>query len=228
MSHRLRKLAPGATRLYRFPPLQGEGEEQSQQAQFEFGYRQGVEQGLEQGYQDGLTQGRQSGHQEGHQQGFQAGYQQGVEQGRAEGQARFDEALRPFPALQEQLSALAREKLDAQKNLLSQVVTQVVRRVIQAEFTLNPGQVLLQVEQALAGLPAGQESVAIFLCEEDRQRLADLGMTECQGWPLHSDPALSVGDCRVESQAAVIEARTDERIETCLAQVAQVLDDVHA
>ena len=46
MSHNVRKLATGATRLYRFPSLGQSGEEaQSQQEQFEFGYQQGLEQG---------------------------------------------------------------------------------------------------------------------------------------------------------------------------------------
>lgn len=66
MSHHLRKLQPGATRLYRFPALGQSGEEaQNQQEQFEYGYQQGLEQGHDEGYQTGYQQGLTSGLQEG-------------------------------------------------------------------------------------------------------------------------------------------------------------------
>ncbi|MDO2948351.1 FliH/SctL family protein [Aeromonas simiae] len=228
MSSKLRKMAPGATRLYRFPPLLGQGDEQGEQAQFEFGYRQGVEQGVEQGYQDGLQQGRQSGHQEGVRQGHDEGYRMGLEEGRVQGSARFEEAQRPFTALQEQWGALTQQRLREQKELLAQVVAQVARRVIQAEYTLNPTQILQQVEQALTNLPPQQEAITIYLNEGDWKRLAELGMHDCQGWPLKADSELGVGDCRIESSAAVIEARTEERLTACLGEVEQILVSDHA
>ncbi|BEE19455.1 MULTISPECIES: lateral flagellar assembly protein FliH [Aeromonas] len=220
MSHHLRKLQPGATRLYRFPALGQSGEEaQNQQEQFEYGYQQGLEQGHDEGYQTGYQQGLTSGLQEGESRGLQQGQTRGFAQGLAEGRAEFEKAMAPFAKLQEQWSALTQEKMQQQKALIAQLVEQVARRVIMAEFTLNPQQVLHQVEQALATLPADPEELVIYLNEGDRERLLEQGVTRCEGWPLQVDPALAVGDARIETRAAVVEVSTSTRLTACIEQV---------
>ncbi|MGL5319714.1 MAG: lateral flagellar assembly protein FliH, partial [Aeromonas veronii] len=100
MSHNVRKLMPGATRLYRFPALGQSGEEaRSQQEQFEFGYQQGLEQGHDEGYQAGYQQGLTSGLQEGESTGLQQGQTRGFAQGLSEGRAAFEQAMLPFAKL---------------------------------------------------------------------------------------------------------------------------------
>ncbi|WP_421261712.1 lateral flagellar assembly protein FliH [Aeromonas jandaei] len=225
MSHYVRKLMPGQTRLYRFPTLGQSGEEaQSQQEQFEFGYQQGLEQGHDEGYQSGYQQGLTSGLVEGEAKGLQQGQNRGFAQGLAEGRASFDQAMVPFARLQEQWESLTRIKMQEQKALIAQLVAQVAKRVIQAEFTLNPQQVLNQVEQALATLPAASEELVIYLNEGDRQRLAEQGVTRCEGWPLQVDPNLAIGDARIETRAAVIEVNTGERLASCIEQLNSTLE----
>jgi flagellar assembly protein FliH len=224
MSGKFKKMPAGPTRIYRFPPLAGDSGELGAQSQFEFGYQQGQEQGLEQGYQDGLEQGKQAGYQDGLTQGTEEGHRLGVEQGLRQGEQRFELAIQPFSSLQQQWESLCQTRLQEQTSLLAQVVSQVARRVIQAEFTLNPELVMHQVKQALTSLPSQPEELVIYLNDADRRRLADLGMNECEGWPIQSDPALGIGDCRVECRNAVIEAKTEERLEQCLAEVGQALE----
>lgn len=225
MSHYVRKLMPGPTRLYRFPALGQSGEEaQSQQEQFEFGYQQGLEQGHDEGYQSGYQQGLTSGLVEGEAKGLQQGQTRGFAQGLAEGRASFDQAMVPFARLQEQWESLTRVKMQEQKALIAQLVAQVAKRVIQAEFTLNPQQVLNQVEQALATLPAASEELVIYLNEGDRLRLAEQGVTRCEGWPLQVDPNLAIGDARIETRAAVIEVNTGERLASCIEQLNSTLE----
>lgn len=167
MSHNVRKLMPGATRLYRFPALGQSGEEaRSQQEQFEFGYQQGLEQGHDEGYQAGYQQGLTSGLQEGESTGLQQGQTRGFAQGLSEGRAAFEQAMVPFAKLQEQWESLSRARMAEQKELIAQLVAQVAKRVIMAEFTLNPQQVMNQVEQALATLPSESEELVIYLNEE--------------------------------------------------------------
>lgn len=225
MSHYVRKLMPGLTRLYRFPALGQSGEEvQSQQEQFEFGYQQGLEQGHDEGYQSGYQQGLTSGLVEGEAKGLLDGQTRGFAQGVAEGRASFDQAMVPFAKLQEQWESLTWVRMQEQKELIAQLVAQVAKRVIQAEFTLNPQQVLNQVEQALATLPAASEALVIYLNEGDRQRLAEQGVTRCEGWPLQVDPNLATGDARIETRAAVIEVKTDERLASCIEQMNSTLE----
>ncbi|MGY3904040.1 lateral flagellar assembly protein FliH [Aeromonas lusitana] len=225
MSQHVRKLAAGATRLYRFPSLGQSGEEaQSQQEEFEYGYQQGLEQGQAEGYQSGYQQGLTSGLIEGEAKGLQQGQVRGLAQGLAEGRASFDQAMIPFAKLQLQWESLTRARMLEQKELIAQLVAQVAKRVIQAEFTLNPQQVLSQVEQAMATLPNESEDLVIYLSEGDRQRLAEQGVTRCEKWPLQVDGALGVGDARIETRAAVIEINTKERLGRCIEQLNQTLE----
>ncbi|WP_068978382.1 MULTISPECIES: lateral flagellar assembly protein FliH [Aeromonas] len=225
MSQYVRKLVPGATRLYRFPALGQSGEEaQSQQEQFEFGYQQGLEQGHDEGYQAGYQQGLTSGLQEGESTGLQQGQTRGFAQGLSEGRAAFEQAMVPFAKLQEQWESLSRARMAEQKELIAQLVAQVAKRVIMAEFTLNPQQVMNQVEQALATLPSESEALVIYLNEGDRQRLAEQGVTRCERWPLQVDAALGVGDARIETRAAVVEVSTSSRLATCIEQLNSSLD----
>lgn len=225
MPNKMRKLAPGATRRYRFPQLGQVGEgEPSEQERFESGYQQGLEQGQDQGYQEGYQQGLTSGLIEGESRGLAQGQARGLAQGLAQGRASFDEAMQPFTRLQQQWESLCRARMLQQKQVLAQLVEQVARRVIQAEFTLNPQQVLSQVEQALATLPAQPEELTIYLNEGDRRRLAELGVTQCAGWPLQQDGALAIGDARLETRAEVIEVNTAERLDACLDKINCALD----
>ena len=224
MSQQVRKLAAGATRLYRFPALGQSGEEaQSQQEEFEYGYQQGLEQGQAEGYQSGYQQGLTSGLIEGEAKGLQQGQVRGLAQGLAEGRTSFDQAMVPFAKLQQQWESLTQARMLEQKELIAQLVAQVAKRVIQAEFTLNPQQVLQQVEQAMATLPSESEDLVIYLSEGDRQRLAEQGVTRCEKWPLQVDGALGVGDARIETRAAVIEINTKERLDRCIDQLNQTL-----
>ncbi|HGY5297484.1 TPA: flagellar assembly protein FliH [Aeromonas salmonicida] len=187
MSHNVRKLATGTTRLYRFPSLGQSGEEaQSQQEQFEFGYQQGLEQGHDEGYQTGYQQGLTSGLVDGEAKGLQQGQTRGFSLGLAEGRASFDQALVPFAKLQAQWESLTRSRMQEQKELVAQLV--------------------------------------IYLSEGDRQRLAEQGVTRCEGWPLQVDSTLSVGDARIETRAAVIEVNTGERLASCIEQLNSTLE----
>lgn len=224
MSQQVRKLAAGATRLYRFPALGQSGEEaRNQQEEFEYGYQQGLEQGQAEGYQSGYQQGLTSGLIEGEAKGLQQGQVRGLAQGLAEGRASFDQAMIPFAKLQQQWESLTQTRMLEQKELIAQLVAQVAKRVIQAEFTLNPQQVLQQVEQAMATLPNESEDLVIYLSEGDRQRLAEQGVTRCEKWPLQVDGALGIGDARIETRAAVIEINTKERLDNCINQLNQTL-----
>lgn len=224
MSHYVRKLMPGTTRLYRFPALGQSGEEaQNQQEQFEFGYQQGLDQGHDEGYQAGYQQGLTTGLMEGEAKGLQQGQTRGFAQGVAEGRAEFEQAMVPFARLQEQWESLSHARMAQQKELIAQLVAQVAKRVVMAEFMLNPQQVMHQVEQALASLPADSEELVIYLNEGDRQRLAEQGVTRCEGWPLQVDTALEVGDARLETRSAVVEVNTGRRLAACIEQVSSSL-----
>ncbi|MGL4205335.1 MAG: FliH/SctL family protein [Aeromonadaceae bacterium] len=223
MKKELRLIVPqGAVRHYHFPPLQRlqAGQEALQDLQqFEQGFEQGVGEGFAVGQEQGIEQGKRLGFE----QGLQQGMQQGLADGERQGRALFEKALSPFERLREELESLSRQRLGEQHALLVELVTQVARRVIHAELTLNPQQILQLVQDALSTLPEGEEGVRLFINPDDRQRLQALGYSSCGGWPLEADAALGVGDCRIESRQSVVESQTESRLVECLTQVASVL-----
>lgn len=223
MKKELRLLSPqGTVRHHHFPPLQrlhASHEPAPEPHQYEHGFEQGMSEGFVTGQEQGLEQGKRLGFE----QGYQQGMQQGVREGERQGRALFDTAQRPFSRLREELDALSRSRLAEQQGLLVELVTQVARRVIHAELTLNPQQIVQWVNESLASLPDGQEGVHLYLHPEDRQRLLTLGYAECAGWPLEADASLGIGDCRVESRQSVVESQTEQRLADCLTQVASAL-----
>ena len=210
---------------YRFPTLADleQGVVTAQVAEFDQGY----EQGLERGYQDGQQQGFEQGLEEGRRQGLEHGRQQGLQQGRQDARFLCEQALAPLEQVQRQLEGLARSRLAEQHDLLAELVGQVARRVIHAELTLNPQQVLGLVEESLRGLGGETEELHIYLNPDDCQRLANFGVTHCQEWPLEADPNLASGDCRLETRQAVVESLVGERLTECVDTVRSSLETVN-
>jgi len=219
---RVPKPAPQHIVRYRFPSLADleRGVEPPAVAEFDQGYQQG----LERGYQDGQQQGFEQGVEDGRHDGFEQGRQQGLQQGRHETRFLCEQALAPLENVQRQLESLARSRLSEQKDLLAELVGQVARRVIHAELTLNPQQVLGLVEEALRGLGGDTEQLHIYLNPDDCQRLAKFDITHCQNWPLEADANLASGDCRLETSQAVVESLVGERLTECVAAVRNSLE----
>lgn len=219
------KSAPQPVVRYRFPSLADleQGIAAPEVPEFDQGYQQG----LERGYQDGRQQGFEQGLEGGRAQGLEQGRQQGLQQGRQEARFLCEQALAPLENVQRQLEALARSRLAEQKDLLAELVGQVARRVIHAELTLNPQQVLGLVEEALRGLAGETEQLRIFLNPDDCQRLAGFDITSCRDWPLEPDPALASGDCRLETSQAVVESLVNERLRDCVGAVRSSLETVN-
>lgn len=223
----------GATnyRRYRFPSLYGEeGATESPNEELQ---EQQYQQSLEQGFQEGQEQGREAGFQAGLEQGRQQGIAEGLEQGRVQGQNQLQELqgtladeLRQWQvSAEQQWQQLSLSALNQQQQYICQLVEQVARRVIRSELTINPEQVLAIVEEALQGIDTRVSELQLFINPDDKQRLADIGITECRGWALHADAKLSPGDCRIETETLTLEALTEERLQKGIAKVSQSLSE---
>nr|WP_237332945.1 FliH/SctL family protein [Zobellella iuensis] len=163
---------------------------------------------------------------------MESGRQAGFEQGRQQGQAQLKELQRSLAeelrqwqsGAEQQWQQLSLSALRQQRQQICELVEQVSRRVIRTELTLNPQQVLAIVEEALKGIDPRVQELQLFLNPDDQRRLQALGITECQGWVLHTDPALAAGDCRIETETLTLEALTEERLQKGIARVSQGLE----
>lgn len=218
-------------RRYRFPSLYGEeGVVESPSDELQ---EQQYQHTLEQGFQEGLEQGRESGFQTGLEQGRQQGMAEGLKQGRLQGEGQLrelqstlaDELRQWQVSAEQQWQQLSLSALNQQQQHICQLVEQVARRVIRSELTINPEQVLTIVQEALQGIDTRVSELQMFINPDDKQRLAEIGITECQGWALHADAKLSAGDCRIETETLTLETLTEERLQKGIAKVSQSLSE---
>ena len=207
-------------RVHKFPPFRNENDDlptlsDSEQPSFEQGFQQGLELGHQEGKEQGYPQGLAEGKEQGHQQGLISG----INEGKQQGLATYVEATQVLASIQDKVEQLSHHKLQAQQQIIGDLVTQVARSVIRAELTLNPKQVLALAEEAMSSLADDIDKVRIFLNEEDLQRLKAQGITELNSWPLTADDQLDIGDCTIRSAQMEISVNTEERFNECMENV---------
>jgi len=147
-------------------------------------------------------QAREEGYAAGHAEGLAAAQQQ-LRERMARLDALYDAAARPLLALDEQTG-----------QELVRLATIVAGRVITRELQLSPDLIARSVREAAAALPAATRELRVHVHPEDLALLQELGAAESH-WQLLADPALTRGDCQLESERS----RLDARVETRLAAV---------
>jgi flagellar assembly protein FliH len=163
------------------------------------------DEGFAQGRKDGLAQGQKEGRVE----GFAAGEQ--------DAQARAQRMRRILDALAEPV----RELDDAVEQALVRLSLGVARQIIRRELSLQPGEVLAVIKEAVALLPLSARDVSVRLHPDDARFIRetlDVG-DDAAAWTMVEDPAISRGGCRVVTSTAQIDATLEHR----LAQLASSL-----
>lgn len=90
----------------------------------------------------------------------------------------------------------------------------MARRVVARELQLDPALIVQAVREAAAALPSATRELRIAVHPDDLELLRELDASETH-WRFGADPALSRGDCMLESARS----RLDARVETRLAAV---------
>ncbi|GAA0889570.1 FliH/SctL family protein [Rhodanobacter soli] len=144
-------------------------------------------------------QAREEGYAAGHAEGLAAAQQQ-LQQRMAELDALYDAAARPLQVLDEQTG-----------QELARLAMIVAQRVIAHELQSSPELVVRAVRQAATALPAATRELRVHLHPADLALLRDSGAVEGH-WQLLADPALSRGDCRLESERSRLDARVETRL----------------
>lgn len=220
---------PAVAQRYRFPPLQSLLNAQAAAVvdsgdAFQQGYQEGFQLGQERGYDEGL----QGGAEQGRQQGLREGFNRGLAEGEAEGRAVFEAALSPLAKLAEELERLRLQQLVEHTDSVCALVAEVARRVIHAELTLNPKQILALVEEAMQRLEPAPAQLSIYLSEQDAERLTKIGVRELAGHRLLTDAALGLGDCRIETDTAELAITTEQRLEQYIDSFKNELGQIEA
>lgn len=144
-------------------------------------------------------QAREEGYAAGRTEGLAAAQQQ-LRERMAQLDALYDAAARPLQALDEQTG-----------QELVRLATIVASRVVTRELQLSPELVARAVREAAAALPAATRELRVHVHPEDLALLHELGAAESH-WQLLADPALSRGDCQLESERSRLDARVETRL----------------
>jgi len=172
-------------------------------------------------YDEGFAQGRSAGHAEGyaegHAEGLAAGHEAGVVEGRAEGytageqegRALVERMRQIFDDLAEPIRALD----DSVEQALTSLAMSIAQQIIHHELSLQPGEVLAVVREAVALLPLSAREVSVRLHPEDARFIRDtLSGDDAGSWTLIEDPTISRGGCRVLTSSSQIDATLEHRI----------------
>lgn len=229
------RLSPAQYRKHRFPPvaepmqepmaafLDDELEIQDARAELqqrlEDGFQQGIQQGHEQGLRQGLEQGKQQGLLEGQKEGFQKGFVNGERSGKES----FIEAARPVHELLEKMTRWQHDREREQREHICELVQKVAQRVIRAELTLMPQQILALVDETLESLPGKTEKVVVHLNPQDLERISNINADLPAAWKLVADSQLPAGGCQLVTEHAEADVSCDARLETCMQNVREHL-----
>ena len=217
------RLTGDHARKHRFSPLvtidtnqeQAEGNWQDFQQAFDKGYDEGVQKGHQAGFESGTEEGRQSGHAA----GFHQGRIEGQQKGKDSIDADLNNIIAPLTALKSLLEEGHAEQVSQQQSLILELVKRVSLQVIRCELTLQPQQILGLVEETLAALPDDPTQVKIHLEPSAVDKLRELAAEKIQDGSLVADAAISAGGCRIVSATSDADASVETRLNTCMAQV---------
>ncbi len=202
---------PAKVEVPELKPLTADDLEQIRQAAFEEGVAEGKEEGFSQGYQEGREQGLQDG--------TAQGLAEGKKQGLAEGEGLIQAQLAALQTIIEQLQQPLK-KVDQQvEQALLELSLAMAQAVIGVEVTTNPQLILQSLREAVDALPYQAQNLVIKLHPADlaviEQHYSSQELSERQ-WQLRAEPAMSRGDCRVDTKESSVDRSLKTRLQASL------------
>lgn len=216
---------PGERLLARLPeveeikPLTADDIEQIRQAAYDEGLAQGKEDGFSQGYAEGREQGYQDG--------LQQGQAEGRKTGLAEGENLIRDQLAQLQLLLEQLQHPLQQIDQRVEQSLLDLSIAMAQAVVAVEIKTNPQVILQTLRQAIDALPLKASHIQIRLHPQDlaviQQHYSPEDVAERQ-WQLRAEPALDVGDIRIDAGDSSVERSLKQRLQLSLEHFLQTAD----
>lgn len=156
----------------------------------------------------------------------QSAYDEAFAQGREAGrQAGLDELAELTASLNGLIAALAepfRELDDEVERALVDLAIRVARQIIRREISVDPGQIIGVLREAVELLPVTSRNIEVHLHPEDAAVVrAAFGAARAElAWQLVEDPVLTRGGLLVTTETSHIDARVEKRLSAILAALA--------
>jgi flagellar assembly protein FliH len=154
-------------------------------------------------------------------QAYDEAYARGLREGIAAGQAQMKDKTHRFVNLANALEKPLKEAGEAVERELLQLCLAVARQIVRREISLEPGQIVAVIREAVAALPVSTQKVQIRLHPEDAAvvRAVAAESQEDVTWKVVEDPSLSRGDCRIMTEYSQVDATLDRRLAAIAARL---------
>jgi flagellar assembly protein FliH len=153
------------------------------------------------------------------------GYAAGLAEGREAAKKELDERLVRLEGICKAAARPLTQFDDATERELALLATVIARRIVGRELQLDPSLIELAVREAAAALPSATRELRVWVNPADLDLLHQLGAEEPH-WRFGANPALSRGDCVLESERSRLDARVSTRLAAVVdAVLGEDLDD---
>jgi len=154
-------------------------------------------------------------------QAYQEGYDAGFRQGLNDGQARIQQQVQYLTGIIEFMNRPLQSLDEEIESELVALALTIARQIIRREIQTDEGQIVAVVREAVTALPVADNLLRIHLHPEDATVVRDkLSGTDGQGrWQIVDDPALTRGDCLVNTETSRIDATVERRLASIAARL---------
>ncbi len=144
------------------------------------------------------------------------GFEQGRSEGLAQGLAEAEHIVARLRSLASQMAAPYTGLEDLVAKELTQLSTQLARRIVQRELSVDSSHIAAVVEQALETLYRLEGEVVIFLHPTDAALLRDFSPEALEGktWKITEDESIAAGGCQVKTPSSFVDASVEKQLET--------------
>ncbi len=152
---------------------------------------------------------------------YQEGFDQGRKDGMAGAQQQTEQTVQSLTAVLNAMSTPLQQLDEQLESELVKLAVAIAKQIVRRELKTDPGQVVAVVREALSIIPSAAQNIRVYLCPDDATRVRKLIPASGgeRNWEIVADPVLTQGSCRVETDAATVDADFESRIAAIAAEI---------
>lgn len=151
------------------------------------------------------------------QRGFDQGYQEGVARAQAEWQPKLAYLNELLSALESPLKEFDQEAQQKSVEICIAVAKQIIRR----ELSIDSGQIVAAIKQAIELIPKDGQQVNIFINPNDATHVENLFSQngDVNKFNIVQDPTITAGGCRASTDYSLVDLSIEKQVAMIAAQI---------
>lgn len=151
------------------------------------------------------------------QRGFEQGYQEGVAKAQSEWQPKITYLNELLLALESPLKEFDQE---AQQKVV-EICMAVAKQIIRRELSIDSGQIVAAIKQAIELIPKDGQQVNIFINPSDAEHVEKLFAQngDVSKFNIVQDPTITAGGCRANTDYSLVDLSIEKQVAMIAAQI---------